>query len=118
MSHKFELGDTVYVVDYKKQDSSKAEIRKFIFNAYSDETYKIASIKNDTNVIIANIKSNSIFESVEKATRFAVVFLIKKNEPILHYSIYLDHTDPFEYIENNYPELILKHVGNVKNLNK
>ena len=109
----FSTGDVVFVVDSRSNGSS-FEIKKYFFNAYTDSTYKKATLKDSNNSLVATLRTDAIFPNSEIAHRFTILYVIKRREPTIKFNNELSVDDQYRSIEENYPELILKYSGKIK----
>lgn len=109
---RFNHGDVVHVVDAKR-NYTRLSIKKFIFNAYTDASYKKATLLETTNKSLITISSDAVFSSKEDASKFALLHLIKRTE--LHVKINTENSvlEQYSEIEQTYPELILKHISKI-----
>ena len=109
----FSNGDVVFVVDAKLNGSS-FEIKKYFFNAYTDSSYKKATLKDSNNSLIATLRVDAIFPDSVTAHRFTMLYFIKRREPEIHFDNNLCIDDQYIVLEENYPELILKYSSKIK----
>lgn len=109
----FSNGDVVFVVDAKLNGSS-FEIKKYFFNAYTDSSYKKATLKDSNNSLIATLRVDVIFPDSVTAHRFIMLYFIKRREPEIHFDNNLCIDDQYIVLEENYPELILKYSSKIK----
>lgn len=113
---KFEVGDTVYVLDAKERNGTKISIVEKIFNAYTNTTYQKASLKDEDSDLTLIVNSWAIFKSEEDASKFAIIHLINSKEPDISINNEMNLSDQYQLVENEHAELILKYMGNIINL--
>lgn len=109
----FSTGDVVFIVDAKSNGSS-FEIKKYFFNAYTDASYKKATLKDSNNSLIATLRVDAIFPDSVAAHRFTILYFIKRREPEIHFDNDLCIDEQYRVLEENYPELILKYSSKIK----
>ena len=107
------MGDKVYVIDTLR-GQTKLKIVTLTFNCYLDSTYKKAKL---THLVTFNgragsviIRSDSVFRTIEEVNRFALVYLIRRRETGVKINSDMHTMEQYQYIENNYPELILMYM--------
>ncbi len=108
--HKFQPNDKVYVIDMLG-NGTLLKVKEHLFNAYTDNTYKKATIKDSSiGGLLATLRTDSIFATSEEASRFGIVFLVKRKEPSLKINSEKSVLELYAEIEEEHPELILKYM--------